>query len=318
MAIESEQKIEPTDALTDVLKAIRLTAKTYFCSDFDSPWAMEMVQSNKCMFHVVVSGQCWVKTMQREALICLGAGDIIAFPTGAEHWMGDAVDSQVAQGSKVVEGILTGHHPFQTADKVSNESVLLMCGSFSYDSSFDHPFIKDLPDYIHIKSASSTPAWLGLLVGALSNESRNPSPGSTVVVDRLSEVLFIQLMRAYVSEAPDRMRYMSALLDPQIGKALNMIHAEEIAQLTVKNLGESVALSRTVFTERFAKLVGIPPKTYLINWRMQRAKVTLQSGKATMISIAERAGYASEAAFGKAFKQFFNVTPGRIRREEEG
>ena len=302
------------DALADVLKTIRLSARTYFCTHFASPWAMEMEKSPECMFHVVVNGSCWVKIEQDAEPIRLGTRDIIAFPTGAAHWIGDTVNTPRLPGREVVEGILSGHHPFQISDNESCEPVLLMCGSFSYDSSIDHPFLKDLPCHIHVKAQEDKGHWLDLLVVVLSTESRTASPGSTVIVDRLSEVLFIQLMRAHMREAPDKMEYMSALMDAQIGRALNRIHSETSASFSVKTLGESVALSRTAFTEKFTRLVGIPPKTYLINWRMQKAKTRLETANESMISIAEAAGYSSEAAFSKAFKQYYDITPGQIRR----
>lgn len=108
--------------------------------------------------------------------------------------------------------------------------------------------------------------------------------------------------------------YLSALSDAKIGPALNLIHAEELAEKSVEALANAVALSRSAFTERFNKLVGESPKTYLVNWRMQKAKSKLEQTKLNMHNIAEAAGYASEAAFSKAFKQHFNVTPGSIRK----
>jgi len=158
--------------------------------------------------------------------------------------------------------------------------------------------------------------WLRSVISVLANESRHPSPGSTVMVDRLTEVLFIQLMRVHTNKAPETMRYMSALTDPKVGAALNLIHAKTDASWTVERLAEAVSISRTAFTEKFSKLVGVPPKTYLLNWGMQKAKAQLETTAKPMIEVAEATGYSSEAAFSKAFKQFFDVTPGRVRRSQ--
>jgi len=110
---------------------------------------------------------------------------------------------------------------------------------------------------------------------------------------------------------------MSALSDSKIGPSLNQIHAEEHAEWTVEKLANEAALSRSAFTERFIKLVGESPKTYLINWRMQKAKSKLESTELSMYEIAESAGYSSEAAFNKAFKQYFYATPGSLRKNSK-
>ena len=306
------------DALADILSTIRLTANTYFCSEFTSPWGMNIDKGNDGIFHVVVEGNCWLNINNRGP-IQLATGDIVAFPTGGAHSISDTLESKTLPGSQVVENILSGNNPFQaplSRDPLSTNT--LMCGSFHYDSSINHPFLKDLPCFIHIK-AEETPElhWLRSLVSVLANEARLPAPGSTVMVDRLTEVLFIQLMRAHMETSPNRLNYMAALADPQIGSALNHIHAETEFHWTVERLGEAVSLSRTSFTEKFSRLVGMPPKTYLLNWRMQKAKTALETSDTLMIDIAEAAGYSSEAAFSKAFKQFFETTPGRARRKHK-
>ncbi|GAB3525085.1 AraC family transcriptional regulator [Photobacterium alginatilyticum] len=303
------------DALADVLKAVRLSANTYFCTDFNAPWGMEIEESKQGVFHVVVEGACWLKLAKADEPIQLDTGDIVAFPTGGAHWISDTPNSPKLPGSNVVENILNGNNPFQLKEEEAHSSNTLLCGSFRYDSSMDHPFVKDLPCFIHI-SASESPEnnWLKSLVTVLAAESRQSSPGSTVMVDRLTEVLFIQLMRAYIKSAPNNMGYIAALADHQIGSALNLIHSESKAYWSVERLSEAVALSRTAFTLKFSKMVGMPPKTYLINWRMQRAKAQLETSNMPMINVAENAGYSSEAAFSKAFKLFFEQPPGQVRR----
>jgi AraC-like DNA-binding protein len=316
-------KETPMDALADVLKTIRLSADTYFCEDFLSPWGMDIDASDSGSFYVVIKGVCWLKIADEPDLIQLKEGDIAAFPTGGAYWLSDTPLSERQPAVDVVESILHGANPFNNhsqQEKHTPESTSrLLCGSFFYDTSVNHPFLKDLPCFIHIK-ASETPDMpqLRYLVSALANESRFPSPGSTVMIDRLTEVLFIQLMRVHTAKAPEKMRYMSALADAKIGGALNLIHAKDSVSWTVERLADAVALSRTAFTEKFAKLVGVPPKTYLLNWSMQKAKTQLETTAKSMIEIAQASGYSSEAAFSKAFKQFFNVTPGRVRRSFRG
>lgn len=316
--------ITEMDALADVLNTIRLSAQTYFCTDFSAPWGMDIeqdpqTQGQQGMFHILVAGQCWLKTEHDSQPLLLKCGDIVAFPTGGYHWISDTRESPRLPGGQVVKQILSGNNPFQAnpflATPPQSGNCTLLCGSFNFDSSVQHPFVKELPCFIHIK-ASDSPGleWLNALVTVLATESRQPSPGSRLMVDRLTEVLFIQLIRSYLQQHPEKMTYMAALADPQIGAALNQIHDDHRAYWTVERLGDSVALSRSAFNDKFSKMVGMPPKTYLVNWRMQKARVQLELTDGPMIDIAERAGYGSEAAFSKAFKQFFKLTPGQVRR----
>lgn len=312
--MNNEHAIEDTDTLADVLKSIRLSGSAYFCSDFTSPWGMDIEASSQGLFHVVINGSCYLQLADSDELIHLQQGDIVAFPTGGAHWISDQEESARLPGTKVVENIRAGNNPF-VSSAISTFNSTIMCGSFAYDQSIKHPFLSDLPCFIHIE-VILTPElnWLRDLVKVLSNEARNQSPGSSLIVDRLTEILFIQLMRYYMHNSDKDMGYLVALGDDQIGKALNLIHGEKDATLTVEGLADAVALSRTAFSEKFSKMVGMPAKSYLLNWRMQRAKMHLQEQNIPMVAVAENAGYASEASFSKAFKRFFSLTPGQARK----
>ena len=327
--MNSEQVAEATDTLADVLKTIRLSGSAYFCSDFTSPWGMDIAAGVEGMFHVVINGSCYLQLDKSDEIISLQQGDIVAFPTGGAHWLSDDEKSPRLAGEEVVGNIIAGNNPFSPSESAKNSdasnnsasnSSTLLCGSFSYDQSIKHPFLNDLPCFIHIE-ASQTPQleWLRGLVKVLSNETKNPSPASSLMVDRLSEILFIQLIRHHMQllmKSGDRdMGYMTALNDVHIGKALNLIHGEQDAVLTVERLADAVALSRTAFSEKFSKMVGMTAKSYLLNWRMQRAKIHLQEANIKMLAVAENAGYASEASFSKAFKSFFSLTPGQFRKK---
>ena len=304
------------DALADVLKAVRLSANTYFCSDFAAPWGIDVPHGPEGLFHVVVEGRCLLQLNNSDTPMQLNTGDIVAFPTGGGHWISDHAKSPKTNAQDVVGDIIEGNNPFQPKPDTDTETnaITLLCGAFQYDSSIDHPFLKDLPCFIHIKAAQTPElAWLRTMISVLSNESRSPSPGSTAMVDKLTEILFIQLIRFHMYQSKTHLGYMAALADAQIGRALNLIHGETHAQWSIERLADAVALSRTTFTEKFTTMVCIPPKSYLVNWRMQKAKTRLASGTGNMYDIAECAGYSSEAAFSKAFKKLFEITPGQFK-----
>lgn len=295
-------KVNKVDALSDVLKTIRLSGSTYYCGGFDESESLVLTDQPKGQFHVVVKGGCWLKQQAEGAdWIELKTGDIIAFPTGGAHQLAAMPESS------------TSNLEPQTNTESSN--LTLLCGSFHYDSSLSHPFVKDLPCFIHAK-ATETPQldWLRTLVSVIAHESQQPSQGSVAMIDKLTEALFIQLMRLHITEHSQDSTYLAALADEKIGVSLNRIHSEKEAYWTVELLAEKAALSRTAFSEKFTKMVGVNPKAYLTDTRMQRAKRQLEQSSASMISIAEATGYGSEASFSKAFKAFFKVSPGKVRK----
>lgn len=307
------------DALGDILRAIRLHTSTYFCSNFNKEWGMDIPAGDSGLFHAIIEGECWLSLPDYDSPIIVKEGDIVAFPTGGEHKISHIPEAQTLQGSQVVERIQSGDNPFfnvptETKEKSNLVWNTLLCGAFEYDSSFEHPFIRDLPCLIHIKK-NETPEleWLRSLVFILSRESRIDSPGSTVMVDKLTEVLFIQLLRTYMEQSQKQDGYLSALKDKKIGRALNLIHSEESAELSVDALAQHVAMSRGAFSDRFSRLVGEAPKPYLQRWRLEKAKLALVNNMHSTYSIAIQSGYSSEAAFSKAFKNKFGDTPGKYR-----
>lgn len=302
------------DALTDVLKALRLRSETYFCSDFASPWGMQISHSGNAQFHVVVEGACYVFLEGPGQLLELKAGDIIAFPTGANHWISDQKQAPTLSGSELLSAIMSDNNPFAPKPEQALQTTLL-CGAFDYDQSIKHPLLRALPCYILIRAGSKAqPSWLAPTLLALADETRSAAPGASVVVDRLSEVLFVALLRAYIAENQTQSSYLQALSDHKIGPALTLIHQDDGAQLSIESLADQVALSRGAFSKRFSTLVGMSPKHYLTNWRLNRAKAWLQAGNLSMYDIAQHSGYASEAAFSKAFKLAFGISPGQARK----
>lgn len=305
------------DALKDLLNTIRLTTSTYFCSTFNTRWGMDIPASEAGLFHALIAGQCTISLPGQDEHITLNSGDIVAFPTGCPHIIRSHEDQPPIPARQVVEDIAGGKNPFFDVARTTDSTdplATLMCGAFDYDTTIDHPFIRDLPCVIHIK-ASTTPEldWVRALIQVVHREWQQCHPGAEVVVNRLTEVLFIQLLRFHMQRPDHADNYLHALNDPKVGKALNLIHAERGGALTVDQLAKTVALSRSAFGERFTRLVGEAPKSYLQRWRLEKAKQALREHHTSMLAIAIEAGYSSEAAFSKAFKQYTGRAPGSYR-----
>lgn len=338
--------ISTGDALASILRTINLTANTYICQCVGSPWYLQMQYLPQGIFHVVLEGECYLREASIEKPRLLKAGDVVAFPTGGAHWISDSFESEKPLLDKLVRVGDTGelmllksgevtafptgsdqwknpnHHdrdfeskPKTKAKETNETTTTLLSGTLSYDTTLNHPFLKDLPCFITISSTEDTGlSSLPMLTSLLEQESKEVSPGSSMVLDRLTEILFVQLMRAHVQQMDKPTGYLAALSDPKIGLALNLIHSETTEGWTIESLSKAVALSRTAFTIKFSDLVGTNPKNYLTSMRMLNAKAKLEYSEASMLSIAEEAGYSSEASFSKAIKKQFGLTPGQIRR----
>jgi AraC-like DNA-binding protein len=336
------------DALTHILKTIQLSAKTYFCQGSGGPWNMQFQYRPEGIFHIVLQGQCYLREGGHEESILLQEGDGVAFPTGGVHWISDTPDSQKLPAENVVNvtgdeelfllkngdvrAFLSHASPLGTPPAALESDpgkppdasgvTTLFCGTLSYDSTLDHPFLKSLPCFIQAGDRTSEERQvLQTLTSLLAEESAASYPGKALMVDDLTEVLFIQMLRVHMRKASQPTGYMAALADPHIGMVLNLIHTEEGKKWTVESLSRAVsraaAMSRTTFTQKFSELVGITPKAYLTNTRLLKARAKLQSSNESTLSIAESAGYTSEAAFGKAFKKHFNTTPGELRKRRD-
>jgi len=299
------------DALSDILRSIRLSSSVYFRSDFASPWGMEMDRSPYAQFHIVVRGQCWLFTDTQETPLALSGGDIVIFPLGDAHWIADHPDHARLPGPQVLEAIRQHRAPFGEGPT----STTLVCGHFELDRDLDHPFIQALPHLIYIRGRGQHQlTWLETATNVIIQETDSGRPGAEVVVNRLAEVLFIQALRTYMEQSNLTQGYFAALKDPFINQALRLIHAQPEAPWKLATLARRVGLSRSAFANRFKALVGLPVLRYLTDWRMYKARQLLQRTGLSQLDIAEQVGYSSEAAFNRAFKRKYSQTPGAIRK----
>jgi len=304
------------DTLSDLLRAFNLRTKTYFCSDFKSPWGLDIAQKKQGMFHVVIEGRAYLKLDGHTQGIWLNQGDIIAFPTGGAHQISDAPNSATHSAEPVVAEIQAQNNPFW--EEGAQHATTLLCGEFDYASAKKHPFLKSLPCVIHIEADRSHELeWLRRLMRTLSTEARAPSLGSELVMDRITEILYVQLLRYYIASSTEPTGYLSALADDRTAEALHLIHQDFPSRLSIENIASEVGLSRSAFSERFTRLVGMSPKSYQTQWRLNKAQQELGATKLSMFEIASNAGYQSEAAFSKAFRQQFGEAPGATRKRQK-
>ena len=301
------------DALSDVLRLIRLKSQIYFLRDFSAPWGMQMDSAPVGQFHLVVRGQCWLEADGRQSM--LGSGDVVLLPLGDAHILTGQLGGAAIPGAEVVAAIQNGEPIF--ADGVV--TTTLLCGHFEFDRSVRHPLLQALPRIIHNQGmARRNPGWLDSVTAVLVGETGSRQPGADVVINRLAEILFIQVLRDYlVEERPDR-GFLAALHDPRLCHALSAIHGAVGngavgADLTLAEIARAAGMSRSNLASRFKAVLGITPMSYLTQWRLLHAGELLSYSADPVATIGARVGYASEAAFSRAFKRMYGASPSRYR-----
>jgi AraC family transcriptional regulator, activator of mtrCDE len=193
----------------------------------------------------------------------------------------------------------------------------LVCGEFAFESEGPHPLLDNLPAVLHVPGGQENglnPTWLDSTLGFIAHEAATEQIGALAMVDRLAEIIFVQVVRAYARASGKHTPFLAALGDPQISQALGLIHGQPGFAWSVGELGQRIGMSRSAFSNRFSELVGMTPYQYVTSVRMQQAARRLKTTDESVMLVAQGVGYESEAAFSAAFKQHFGVRPGEYRR----
>jgi AraC-like DNA-binding protein len=302
------------DVLADVLNTLELKGWLSSRRELTAPWRYDFAASRDSMFHVLSDGGGYLQVAGEAEPIQVEDGDVLLFPTGHAHSLYDSpaspltrlvhLDYNPQRGHQVVNG--EGEEP----------KPLMLCGAFHFEYPNDFPLLHRLPTLIHIPGRQGrTDASFADLVRMIARESASPQPGAAVMLRRLTELLFIQVIRLWINQQAS-VGWVGALRDQPISIALSLIHQSPERRWKVEELAEAAALSRSAFSARFTELVGEPPMTYLTRWRMLRATRLLKNEVRTE-TIADLLGYESEAAFRKAFKREIGIPPAQYRRRGE-
>ncbi|MEP0264588.1 AraC family transcriptional regulator [Dokdonia sp.] len=297
------------DVLSDILSKVKLSSVVYFKSDFSAPWGMDVPKGPFAQFHIVTHGQCVLKT--KNEIIQLFRGDIIVFPFGASHWLANDEGSRLYNGQEVVDSILSGISLFE-GDTIS---ATLVCGHFDFDRNMDHPFIKELPAMIKISESDVKQFyWLRNITDLVIDEATKEQSGSTVIVNKLGEILFIHTLRAYIEKNKSTSGFIAAIQDVRISRVLKEIHSFPENDWQLEQLAQIAGMSRTSFANRFKSLLGETPFNYLTQWRIIQAKELLAENSLSVGEVALQVGYKSEAAFNRVFKKRVEQTPLKFRQ----
>jgi AraC-like DNA-binding protein len=328
-----------TDILSETLRLVRLRGALYFRVSGTREWVAEAPASSEIAaavmpgsehvmeFHVVVSGACWGAAIGDEPKP-LRCGDIILFPHGDAHVISSAPGMRAPPDPAGYFERQRQPKPFTLhldAREVRSGVVAsgpgvttLICGFLGCDLRPFNPLIASLPRCLHV-SATPGQDWIVQCMQQAASEAAHRRPGGDAMLERLSEMWFIDAVRRHLAALPEHSQgWLAGLRDRYIGRALMLLHGAPAQAWTVEELGKRVGLSRSALHQRFAEMVGQAPMQYLANWRIQLGAGLLRQTAVSVAAVAQEVGYESEAAFARAFKRLVGQPPAQWRRLARG
>ena len=302
-----------TDVLAELLDTLRLATIMYGRFELGAPWGIQLPDDDVAHLVVVGRGAARLDVAGADRPVVLEAGDLALLPHGGAHALRDAAGSALRVLGPAECRRIRAAQPVRLGG--AGAATTLVMGAFRFRTAHRSLSLQRLSRCVHI--AADDPAaskWLPSTVRMLIAESSAVDPGAAIVVNRLADVLLVQAIRTFIARSDCGRHGLRALADPQIARALALIHERPGAPWTVESLAAAVTLSRSGFAARFSALVGAAPLEYLTRWRMTNAAKLLRESDLAMIDVARRAGYQSEASFNRAFKRCEGMTPGTYRR----
>ncbi|HEY6132888.1 MAG TPA: AraC family transcriptional regulator [Rubrivivax sp.] len=313
------------DALSQTLRVVRLVGAIFINAKFTAPWCYQSPAADTAapllepgaervvIFHLVTEGECCVE-MGEGPPVRLIAGDAVLFPQGDAHRMASQPGLQPAAGGRLSD--VLSRRPRQLSYGGGGATTRLVCGYLACDARLARLLLAGLPPLVRVNvRGSNAGAWLEASVRYALAEARSPRPGGAAVLAKLSEVLFIEVLRLYMNEQGEgHTGWLAGVGDRIVGAALNALHKDPARAWTLEELAREAGTSRSVLAERFQQLVGSSPMQYLTQWRMLLAANMLSRSNAPLARIAENVGYQTDTAFSRAFRREYGSPPAAWRR----
>jgi AraC-like DNA-binding protein len=315
------------DPLSDVLRSVRLQGGVFLDARFTAPWCVAAhITPQVCTpflpglvhvigYHVVLEGSMLVG-LDGEPPFQLRAGEIALLPRNDLHTMASDADlASVLVSDLIQRSPEGGLHKIRHGG--GKEPTSIICG-FLGTSDFFNPLLATLPRILRLDiSKAASRDWIETSVRFAAAELIRGRLASSDLMSRLSEVLLVEAVREYVATLGDRDQgWLKGVSDPNIGRALALIHGDVAASWSIDNLAKEVGLSRSAFMDRFTQLVGMPPIRYLTVWRLEIGKRHLRERQLSIPQIAAAVGYESEEGFRRAFKREFEMWPAEWRDQQ--
>lgn len=318
------------DVLSEVLKVIKLRGAIFFNAEFSAPWSfcspptstlaprLAPGATKLVLYHLVTEGRgyAWIDPSQP---LLLEAGDVVIFPHGDAHVMGNGKGTKPRDSGRELDQILARRlNLLQTGG--GGDITRFVCGYLAFESELSDVLLGGLPPIFKVNIRSDVRGqWLENSIQFAVSEAAAARPGGEALLTRLSEVLFVETLRQYINQLPQgQTGWLAGARNPEVGRALAVMHRDPANEWTIAALAKEIGTSRSVLAERFRHYLGEPPMTYLTRWRLLLGARQLTSGNASVAEIAANVGYESEPAFNRAFKREFGLPPARYRSEARG
>lgn len=290
--------------LDDFLRRLHLGSEVYYVGQLCDAWHMSTPGgSDATTFHLVCHGEAWIH-MLGATPVRMGAGDIAFFPRDAAHTFSaeSIIPSQPFDYS----------HPAPLDSKAPGAGLL--CGHLRLPAHIRRLLLASFPDFMLVRPDSSPSGrQIRTLIETMTEEAVRNELGVTAILDRLSDALFLYVVRHALHHDPKLTPLLAAMADEHLRPAVSAFIYAPAERWSVERMAGIACLSRSAFSERFAQLTHIPPMEFVTLWRMQLAVGLLADGQANMLDVAMKCGYESEAAFRKAFKRVIGIPPGKAR-----
>ena len=320
------------DPLSDVLRTVRLTGGLFFLVDASAPWVVEVPVAeafrpillpdaqHMISYHVVTQGSCWAALADGGSPVRLEAGDVVLFPHGDPYVMssvpGMRAAEPVEEALEFFRQMAASGPPPVSLEDPGPGGTRVCCGYLGCDLRPFNPVLAAMPRLVHLRPPRAETDRLAPLVQFALSESREGRAGGQCVLLRVSELMFVEVVRRYLASLPlEQTGWLAGLRDPVVGRALSLLHDRPAESWTLDRLAAEAGISRSALADRFVHFVGQPPMQYLARWRMQLASRMLADGTAKVCAVALDVGYESEAAFSRAFKKIVGAPPAVWRRQ---
>lgn len=303
------------DILNNVFDTLGFSGTLYFRTEFSGRWAVTVPQyRNAARFHMLLRGKCCVQIEDQE-IVELEPGDLVLIARGASHILSDTPRVSAPPLEKIMqESGYNGNGVLVFGNRSTSGRTQMLCGHFSFRQLADHPVLQALPAALQVKHAERKAfPLLDQLVGMLADRAFCDNFAADAAITRLSEIVFMELIRSGIARNRKLCDLVTAMREPKIARALQLIHWRPEYPWTLDKLACETAMSRSRFADKFKAVMGVTPMTYLADWRLQTSLKLLADPSRSIQQVAEKSGYHSNSGFTRAFHEKFGIAPTAYR-----
>lgn len=300
------------DVLTDLLTRSRARGAAFARASARGEWGIAFPSVPGPTLHTVLEGQVAFWTDDPGDGLLLRSGDVLLVRPQTEQHLGQTPGAPCVP----IEDLAAGSPDRQiTIERPGNpDNAAFFCGAYLFEGDLSDGLLSSLPTTLRLQPAAGSS--LRATTDLIAHELVQDEPGQQTLLDRLLDVALVQILREHFATNPGTApAWFRASGDPHLGPALRAVHAMPEHPWTVAELAARASLSRAAFARRFNHELGVPPLTYLTDWRMALAREQLRDTNDGIATIAQSLGYASEFSFAAAFKRREGIAPGRWRSQ---